>query len=95
MPFLYTNSFIPDERIIPSTGDVLDINKGGLWQISGKNENQQYPAHHPDNQNWYYAFAYGTSSLTMIIAIATHLENAYFGVKRGNELTWKQITVTA
>lgn len=80
--------------MIPVDGDCLNINDGGIWQISGGTTIDEGPAHSPKKNEWFYVFAYGSSGVLILLAIQTRGVYSYIGVKRDGDIVWKQITVT-
>ena len=80
--------------MIPADGDCLNINDGGIWQISGGTSIDDGPAHSPKKNEWFYVFAYGTSGVMILLAVQTRGAYSYIGIKREGDITWKQITTT-
>ena len=85
---------IPESRFIRADGDCLDINDGGLWQITGGTSIDDGPAHSPKKNEYFYVFAYGTSGVMILLAVQTRGSYVYIGVKRDGDIIWKQIMVT-
>ena len=85
---------IPQNRYIPVDGDCLNINEGGLWQITGSATPGVGPEHSPSKGKYFYVFAFGTEGVAILLAVQTRMESAYIGVKRDNDIIWKPIMFT-
>lgn len=75
---------MPAGRILAGKS-VLDINEGGMWQISGSDTEDG-----PDD-GYYYCFVYGTNGVKIIIAVRTRLERMWVGCIRDAAVTWHNI----
>lgn len=81
---LFSKLSMSDDRILTGKS-VLDINEGGIWQISGA-ETQEAP-----DTGYYYCYVYGTNKVKIVMAVHTRLEKMWVGCIRDAAVTWHKI----